>query len=181
MPIEDMRNFLVVTGSLASGGRPSEHDVMELSSAGFKVIVNLGVEDSRSSLDEGGLTKRLGMTYYHIPVDFRAPILMDLKTFFGVIDATHDKKTFVQLRGELSRLSVYRPLRAGQAWMVGREGRRAHSEIVGSEREVEELHRAGALDLGECSRRLPLSSPIARPPETTTPTLQILESTRRVA
>jgi protein tyrosine phosphatase (PTP) superfamily phosphohydrolase (DUF442 family) len=96
MPIEDIRNFVSVSEALATGGQPSEEQVRELSHAGFAVIVNLGLLDPRYCLaDEAGLSESLGVSYYHVPVDFKAPQPHDLETFFHVMDASRGKKVFV--------------------------------------------------------------------------------------
>jgi protein tyrosine phosphatase (PTP) superfamily phosphohydrolase (DUF442 family) len=96
MPIEDIRNFLPVSEHLATGGQPSEQQVRELSAAGFEVVVNLGLLDPRYCLaDEAGLVGSLGLTYFHVPVDFTAPRSHDLETFFDVMDASRDKNVFV--------------------------------------------------------------------------------------
>src|SRR6516165_3362333 len=96
MPIEDIRNFVSVSGDLATGGQPSEEQIRELSGAGFEVIVNLGLLDPRYGLaDEAGLVQSLGREYHHVPVDFSAPQSNDLHRFFDVMDASRDKKVFV--------------------------------------------------------------------------------------
>jgi len=96
MPIEDIRNFLPVSEHLATGGQPSEEQIRELSAAGFEVVVNLGLLDPRYCLaDEAGLVESLGLTYFHVPVDFKAPRSHDLETFFNVMDASRDKNVFV--------------------------------------------------------------------------------------
>ena len=58
--------------------------------------MNLGLLDPRYCLaDEAGLARALGLDYHHIPVDFGAPQLDDLKKFFDVMDAAREKKVFV--------------------------------------------------------------------------------------
>ena len=96
MAIDDIRNFVELSDHLATAGQPSEQHVRELASAGFEVIVNLGLLDPRYCLaDEAGLTHSLGMEYHHIPVDFNAPQPDDLQKFFEVMDASREKRVFV--------------------------------------------------------------------------------------
>jgi len=96
MAIEDIRNFVPVSDSLATGGQPSEQQVQDVAQAGFEVVVNLGLLDPRYCLaDEAGLARSLGLEYHHIPVDFKAPQPDDLRKFFEVMDASREKKTFV--------------------------------------------------------------------------------------
>jgi len=96
MPIEDIRNFIPVSERLATGGQPSEQQIRALSAAGFEVVVNLGLLDPRYCLeDEAGLVESLGVAYFHIPVDFRAPQSSDLDMFFNVMEVSRGKNVFV--------------------------------------------------------------------------------------
>ena len=99
MAVEGIRNLVSLSDKLATAGQPSEEQVRELARAGFDMVVNLGVLDPRYCLpDEAGLAESLGMTYHHIPVDFKAPLFENLKKFFHVMDASHDKRVFVTVR-----------------------------------------------------------------------------------
>jgi protein tyrosine phosphatase (PTP) superfamily phosphohydrolase (DUF442 family) len=96
MSIEDIRNFVRVSERLATAGQPSEQQIQEIASAGFDVVVNLGLLDPRYCLaDEAGVVGSLDMAYHHIPVDFTAPHRDELEKFFSVMDASRDKKVFV--------------------------------------------------------------------------------------
>jgi protein tyrosine phosphatase (PTP) superfamily phosphohydrolase (DUF442 family) len=96
MTIQGIRNFISVSPNLSTAGQPSEAQLRELARAGVEVVINLGLLDPRYCLpDEQGLVESLGMTYRHIPVDFRAPQLRDLENFFGVMEASRDRSVFV--------------------------------------------------------------------------------------
>ena len=96
MAIEHIRNFIPVSERLATGGQPSEQQIRELTAAGFDVVVNLGLLDPRYCLaDEAGLVESLGVAYFHIPVDFKAPRSEDLETFFNVMESSRGKHVFV--------------------------------------------------------------------------------------
>jgi len=96
MAIEHIRNFIPVSERLATGGQPSEQQIRELTAAGFDVVVNLGLLDPRYCLaDEAGLVESLGVAYFHIPVDFKAPRSEDLETFFNVMEGSRGKHVFV--------------------------------------------------------------------------------------
>jgi protein tyrosine phosphatase (PTP) superfamily phosphohydrolase (DUF442 family) len=96
MAIEDIKNFVAVSDHLATAGQPSARQLEEIAQAGFEVVVNLGLLDPRYCLpDEAGLVGSLGMAYHHIPVDFQAPREEDLRKFFDVMEASHDRKMFV--------------------------------------------------------------------------------------
>jgi protein tyrosine phosphatase (PTP) superfamily phosphohydrolase (DUF442 family) len=96
MAIDDIRNVVPVSATLATAGQPSEEQIQDVKHAGFDVIVNLGLLDPRYCLaDEAGLVRSLGLEYQHIPVDFKAPQFEDLQKFFDVMDASRDRKVFV--------------------------------------------------------------------------------------
>ena len=46
-----------------------------------------GSGSGRTVPDEGSVVTRSGMSYFHIPVDFAAPTVDDLRTFIGVMRA----------------------------------------------------------------------------------------------
>jgi len=121
MPFQDIRNFVAVSGDLATGGQPSEEQVRELSHAGFEVIVNLGLLDPRYCLkDEAGLSESLGVSYHHVPVDFKAPQSHDLEKFFDVMEASQGKKVFVHCAANYrvsSFVALYGQARLG--WSSG--------------------------------------------------------------
>lgn len=96
MGIEEIRGFVSLSDNLATAGQPSEEQIRELAQEGFEVIINLGLLDPRYCLEnEAGLVHSLGLEYCHIPVDFQAPKLEDLKQFFEAMQASQGKKLFV--------------------------------------------------------------------------------------
>ena len=96
MAIEEIKNYVALSGELATGGQPSEEQIQELAQAGFELIINLGLLDPRYCLeDEIGLVASLGMAYHHIPVNFQAPTIEDLTQFFTVMQAAAGKRVFV--------------------------------------------------------------------------------------
>lgn len=120
MAIADIRNLMVLSDGLATAGQPSEEQVGELARAGFQVVVNLGVLDPRYCLpDEGGLVESFGMTYCHIPVDFKAPLFESLTSFFDVMDASRDRRVFVHCAANYrvsAFIALYGQVRLG--WTV---------------------------------------------------------------
>jgi protein tyrosine phosphatase (PTP) superfamily phosphohydrolase (DUF442 family) len=118
--IESIRNFVSLSDELATAGQPTEEQVRELARAGFEVVVNLGLLDPRYCLHgEAGLAESLGMTYHHIPVDFKAPLFENLEKFFDVMDASHVKRVFVHCAANY-RVSVFIALyaQARLGWSV---------------------------------------------------------------
>lgn len=96
MGIEEIRGFVSLSDNLATAGQPFEEQIRELAKEGFEVIINLGLLDPRYCLEnEAGLVHSLGLEYRHIPVDFQAPKIEDLKQFFAAMEASQGKKLFV--------------------------------------------------------------------------------------
>jgi protein tyrosine phosphatase (PTP) superfamily phosphohydrolase (DUF442 family) len=96
MAIEAIKNYVALSGELATGGQPSEEQIQELAQAGFELVINLGLLDPRYCLaDEASLVRSLGVEYHHIPVDFQAPTIEDLTQFFAVMQAAEGKRVFV--------------------------------------------------------------------------------------
>ena len=96
MPIDEIRNFIPVTGCIGTGGQPTEEQICELVDAGYEVVINLGLLGQAYSLpDEAGLVRSLGLGYRHIPVDFKGPKQEDLNAFIDAMDDVDGKKVFV--------------------------------------------------------------------------------------
>jgi protein tyrosine phosphatase (PTP) superfamily phosphohydrolase (DUF442 family) len=127
MAIEAIKNYVALSGELATGGQPSEEQIQELAQAGFEFVINLGLLDPRYCLaDEAGLVRALGVEYYHIPVDFQAPTIEDLTQFFTVMQAAEGKRVFVHCAANYrvsSFVSLY-----GQA-KLGWSGEQASAHV----------------------------------------------------
>ncbi len=115
--LEAIHNFVELDDRLATAGQPDEDQLRELATAGYGVVINLGLMDPRYCLaDEAGLVQSLGLRYHHIPVDFKAPRLEDLQQFIHAMDAGQGQRCFVHCAANY-RVSVfvalYRQLRYG--------------------------------------------------------------------
>lgn len=112
MPLDRILNFVAVSPDLASGGQPTELELEDIARAGFEVVINLGLLDPAYCLpDEAGHVIGLGMAYHHIPVDFHAPALEDLRRFCARMDACSGKRVFVHCAAN-KRVSAFLALYA---------------------------------------------------------------------
>ena len=94
--LREIRSFVAIDEDLATAGQPTEEQLGLLKAQGFEVVVNLGLLDPAYCLpDEAGTAKALGMSYYHIPVDFKRPTISDFESFERVMRETHHRKVFV--------------------------------------------------------------------------------------
>ena len=59
-------------------------------------MINLARATSDHAIpDEGSVVAGLGMSYVHIPVEFDAPTVEDLRTFIGAMEALRGRKVWV--------------------------------------------------------------------------------------
>lgn len=89
-------NFHQVNEQLACSGQPTEEQLKTIAQEGYKLIINLGLTGTKYSLpDEAASIAGLGLTYYHIPVQFDSPQLQELEDFLGLMKQHQDEKILV--------------------------------------------------------------------------------------
>src|SRR5437588_9609844 len=89
-------NFHAVGERLGTAGQPTEAQLRSVREAGFEAVVNLALPTSDNALaNEGSIVTGLGMSYVHIPVDFKAPKAKDFQAFSRVMQAFEDRPVFV--------------------------------------------------------------------------------------
>jgi protein tyrosine phosphatase (PTP) superfamily phosphohydrolase (DUF442 family) len=75
--------------------------------AGFEVVINLALPTSDNALaNEGSIVAGLGMSYVHIPVDFKAPDPQDSGSFCRVMEAFDARPVFVHCAANM-RVSAF--------------------------------------------------------------------------
>lgn len=116
--LENITNFLAINENLGSAGMPEVRQLEDIAKAGYRVVINLAMNDSAGAIsDEAEILARHGITYIHIPVIWEMPELASLKTFFETMDAYSDQKIFVHCVKNM-RVSIFiylfRLLRDGQ-------------------------------------------------------------------
>jgi protein tyrosine phosphatase (PTP) superfamily phosphohydrolase (DUF442 family) len=96
MSLGEIKNFVEVGDLIATGGQPSESQLKDVASAGYRVVINLGLLDPKYCLqDEAALVADLGMEYHHIPVVFADPKTDDFRRFVDVMTSRRDQKVFI--------------------------------------------------------------------------------------
>ena len=89
-------NYRQVDEQVITGGQPRAEQLESAADEGFRTVINLATIDPRDSLtDEAGLVRSLGMTYYHIPVDWENPRESDFEAFEGVMRTLPGGKTLI--------------------------------------------------------------------------------------
>ena len=92
----ELFNYYEYSDNLASSGQPTREQLPAIKAAGIEAVVNLApVTDPGAIPEEGELFSALGIEYQHIPVDWEAPPLKDVKAFFDTMSSFHGKKILV--------------------------------------------------------------------------------------
>lgn len=94
--IENIANFLQISDRLATAGQPTVEQYSAIVSAGYRVVINLALNDSPNALaDEGSIARELGLEYIQIPVEWNAPTIEDFQAFRTTMDTHLEDKIFV--------------------------------------------------------------------------------------
>jgi protein tyrosine phosphatase (PTP) superfamily phosphohydrolase (DUF442 family) len=94
--IEEIKNYALVSQSLATAGQPSERQIEEIKENGFQAVINLGLLNQPYSLkNEKEKVETLGMQYVHIPIAFEIPTEDHFNQFIKAMDELEGKKVFL--------------------------------------------------------------------------------------
>ena len=89
-------NFVQLTPDVGTSGQPTREQFAAIAQDGYAAVVNLALPTSDHAIaDEGSVVTGHGMSYFHIPVDFKNPTTDDLNTFIGTMRALEGKKVLV--------------------------------------------------------------------------------------
>ena len=92
---------------LATAGQPAEAQFETIRAAGFESIINLALPTSDNAIaNEGNIVTGLGLSYVHIPVDFKAPTPQNFRSFCRVMEALVDRPVFIHCAANL-RVSAF--------------------------------------------------------------------------
>jgi protein tyrosine phosphatase (PTP) superfamily phosphohydrolase (DUF442 family) len=104
MPVEEIKAFLPIDERIGTAGQPTEDELRDAATEGYRAVVNLGLLDPRYCLpDEAGLTRSLGLAYRHIPVRFDAPTMDELGDGRVLVHcaANYRVSSFIAVYGEM--------------------------------------------------------------------------------
>ena len=94
-PIENIKNFSLLSPALASAGMPSDGEFTLVQQSGYKHIINLIPGDfSREKIK----VNALDMTFDQIEVDWNEPTLDDFKHFVRLMNTYKQEKVLVHCR-----------------------------------------------------------------------------------
>jgi uncharacterized protein (TIGR01244 family) len=80
-------NWRRLDDRITTSGQPTEMQLADVCALGIRHVINLGLHTHEKALpDEAASVRRLGMTYIHIPVDFKNPTEEDFAKFCTVME-----------------------------------------------------------------------------------------------
>jgi protein tyrosine phosphatase (PTP) superfamily phosphohydrolase (DUF442 family) len=93
--LENIKNFSMISTTLASSGMPTNTELMLVKESGYQHIINLIPGDFS---DEQQHITTLGMSFEQIAVDWNKPTLADFKHFVRLMDGYQKDKVLVHCR-----------------------------------------------------------------------------------
>ena len=108
MSTQSIYNYRKVNDQLITGGQPNEEQLRSAANEGFRIVINLATIDPDYSLaDEEGLVRSLGMTYYHIPVEWDNPQESDFEAFEHLMKGLPEGKTLIHCAANFRVTAFY--------------------------------------------------------------------------
>lgn len=94
--MNEILNYIKINELISTSGQPTVKQFEEIANDGFEVVINLALCDATNAIEnEDKVVTSLGMSYFHIPVDFENPKLSDLKLFLNTMQALGANKVWV--------------------------------------------------------------------------------------
>lgn len=108
MSTSEIYNYIKVNDQLITGGQPTADQLRSAAAEGFVTVINLATINPRYSLeDEAGLVDSLGMTYFHIPVDWEKPEEGDFLAFERLLPHLPPGKTLIHCAANFRVTAFY--------------------------------------------------------------------------
>lgn len=106
--INDIYNYLPIENLFATSGQPSEAQFQLIKDAGYETVINLAPTSvlENSVINENQVLADLGMTYVHIPVDFREPTEDNFSAFVDTLRKNTPQKVWVHCAANM-RVSAF--------------------------------------------------------------------------
>lgn len=106
--LEDIYNYVRIDGVYSTSGQPSEQQFQLIKAAGFETVINLAPNSilENALIDELGVLAELGMTYVHIPVDFKNPTATDFEKFIAAVEQVDTRTLWVHCAANM-RVSAF--------------------------------------------------------------------------
>jgi protein tyrosine phosphatase (PTP) superfamily phosphohydrolase (DUF442 family) len=105
--LSEIDSYRAVGDRLGTAGQPTQAQFRMVRESGFEAVINLALPTSDNAIaNEGSVVTSLGMSYIHIPVDFKAPTSKNFRAFCRVMEALDDRPVFVHCAANM-RVSAF--------------------------------------------------------------------------
>lgn len=94
--MKNILNYIKINELISTSGQPKIEEFDLIKDEGFEVVINLALCNASNAIEnEDKVVTNLGMSYFHIPVDFENPKPGDLKLFINVMQSLGANKVWV--------------------------------------------------------------------------------------
>lgn len=94
--MKNILNYIKINELISTSGQPKIEEFDLIKNEGFEVVINLALCNASNAIEnEDKVVTNLGMSYFHIPVDFENPKASDLKLFINVMQSLGANKVWV--------------------------------------------------------------------------------------
>ncbi len=94
--MKNVLNYIKINELISTSGQPKIEEFDLIKNEGFEVVINLALCNASNAIEnEDKVVTNLGMSYFHIPVDFENPKPSDLKLFINVMQSLGANKVWV--------------------------------------------------------------------------------------
>lgn len=94
--MKNILNYIKINELISTSGQPKIEEFDLINNEGFEVVINLALCNASNAIEnEDKVVTNLGMSYFHIPVDFENPKPSDLKLFLNTMQALGANKVWV--------------------------------------------------------------------------------------
>jgi protein tyrosine phosphatase (PTP) superfamily phosphohydrolase (DUF442 family) len=108
MGVSSIYNFIEISDTVATAGQPTAAQFQDAQKAGYEVVVNLAPDGLQTSLpEEKAMLHELGLEYYHIPVPWDNPTLVQLAHFEQVMESVEGRRTLVHCQANYRVTAFY--------------------------------------------------------------------------
>ncbi|WP_044415174.1 protein tyrosine phosphatase family protein [Halarcobacter anaerophilus] len=94
--MEKILNYIKINENISTSGQPTEKEFEKIKDAGFEVVINLALYNASNAIkNEDKTVTSLGMSYFHIPVDFEEPKVEQASLFLNTLKALDKRRVWI--------------------------------------------------------------------------------------
>lgn len=94
--MDEILNYIKINENLSTSGQPRAEQFKLIKEAGFEVVINLALHNASNAIEnEDIVVTNLGLSYFHIPVDFENPKVEQASIFLNTLLGLKNKKVWL--------------------------------------------------------------------------------------